>query len=205
MHEEFMAACERHRDFMDDPNAFWGWKSSPSVHILPFLRELYPGLQFVHVIRDGRDIAFGGRGSRTHTLYLARAILDGDPTPVVHGPSARRAEVKTVLGMPEATPERQILFWNRVNVDCADYAEREMSDSYLRVRLEDLCHSPEATIRRLVGFGGQAVEADAPVAWASSEVQTQTTIGRWKQEPPAVVAQLTQGARDGLQRFGYLS
>ena len=36
----------------------WGWKEPRSVYLLPFLAAELPGLRFLHVVRDGRDMAF---------------------------------------------------------------------------------------------------------------------------------------------------
>ena len=35
----------------------WGWKEPRSVYLLPFLAAELPGLRFLHVVRDGRDMA----------------------------------------------------------------------------------------------------------------------------------------------------
>ena len=36
----------------------WGWKESQAMFFLPFLYEKYPAMRLVHVLRDGRDVAF---------------------------------------------------------------------------------------------------------------------------------------------------
>src|SRR5207237_6942483 len=36
----------------------WGWKEPRSVYVLPLLAEQLPGLRFLHVVRDGRDMAY---------------------------------------------------------------------------------------------------------------------------------------------------
>ena len=36
----------------------WGWKLCESGYILPFLDFLFPDARFVHLVRDGRDVAF---------------------------------------------------------------------------------------------------------------------------------------------------
>ena len=38
--------------------AAWGWKEPRSIYLLPFFHRHLPGLRFLHVVRDGRDMAF---------------------------------------------------------------------------------------------------------------------------------------------------
>ena len=40
------------------PEQRWGWKLCETVCILPVLAVLFPEAQFIHLIRDGRDVAF---------------------------------------------------------------------------------------------------------------------------------------------------
>src|SRR5438128_2372897 len=35
----------------------WGWKEPRSIFLLPFLDECLPSLRYLHVVRDGRDMA----------------------------------------------------------------------------------------------------------------------------------------------------
>jgi hypothetical protein len=42
----------------------WGDKTPEYVRHLPVLRELFPRAQFIHIVRDGRDVALSGY--RTH-------------------------------------------------------------------------------------------------------------------------------------------
>jgi len=94
-----------------------------------------------------------------------------------------------------------MLWWTRVNGRVADYGEAELSDRYLRVRLEDLCEAPKRTVRRLFEFVG----SEAPMKPAVGEVMTPPSLGRWREHPEAEVACLTALGEDALRRFGYLS
>ena len=71
----------------------WGWKEPRSVYLLPFLAAELPGLRFLHVVRDGRDMAFSenqvqlrkhgdavlGRERRAGGAALDRALARGQP------------------------------------------------------------------------------------------------------------------------------
>ena len=39
-------------------NTRWGWKHCETGHALPVIARLFPNAQVIHLIRDGRDVAF---------------------------------------------------------------------------------------------------------------------------------------------------
>jgi hypothetical protein len=61
MVEDLLAFARRHTSDMPDAHGAWGWKAPRSICFLPFLYDELPGARFVHVIRDGRDLALKER------------------------------------------------------------------------------------------------------------------------------------------------
>ena len=67
------------------PNANrWGDKNPSHIHRLPQLLAMYPTAKFVHIIRDGRDVAtswlgvpFGPTDAATAAVTWSRAVLAG--------------------------------------------------------------------------------------------------------------------------------
>ena len=157
----------------------WGWKEPRSIYLLRFWNETMPGLRFLHFLRDGRDMAFSKNQNQLNW----------------HGPAVLGDELRKAQ-----TPVRSIALWNRVNLAAADYGERELGERYLRVRFEDLCADPAATVGSIFGFFG--VDADVPAAAAL--VRPPDTLGRWRQRSAKTVAELDETAREALERFGYL-
>jgi hypothetical protein len=157
----------------------WGWKEPRSIYLLRFWNETMPGLRFVHFLRDGRDMAFSDNQQQ---LKKHGGVVLGD--------DLRRAK----------TPTRSIALWNRVNLAAADYGERELGPRYLRVRFEDLCADPRATMAGMFEFFGLEGDAEA----AAAEVRPPDTLGRWQKRRAKVIAELTETARPALERFGYL-
>ena len=154
----------------------WGWKEPRSIYLLPFFRDELPELRFVHVVRDGRDMAFS-----TNQNQLRK-----------HGRAALGPE-------RDATPEpvRSIALWSWINLRAADYGERELGDRYLRLRFEDLCVRPREEIRRLLAF----FELRGDLEALAREIEP--PLGRWRAQPPAAVAELEAAGRKALARFGY--
>jgi hypothetical protein len=157
----------------------WGWKEPRSVYLLPLLAEQLPGLRFLHVVRDGRDMAFS-----ENQVQLRK-----------HGDA--------VLGASTEPDElRSISLWREVNVRAADFGERELGARYLRIRFEDLCAEPVAVTAQVLRFFG--LEGDAE-RFAAEEVEEPSSLGRWRAADPETVRLLEQRAGDVLRRFGYQS
>jgi Sulfotransferase family len=159
----------------------WGWKAPRSIYLLPFLYAQYPGLKFIHVLRDGRDMAFSKNQNQLRK----------------HGPK--------VLSWHErwfnAEPIRSILLWARVNIGAAEFGENRLSEAYLAVRFEDLCAKPAETTARIMRFLGDDLDA---ALIARAEIAPPRSMGRWRRQPPAVVSKLEQVAQTALRKFGYL-
>jgi GT2 family glycosyltransferase len=156
----------------------WGWKEPRSVYLLPFLAAQLPGLRFLHVVRDGRDMALS-----ENQVQLRK-----------HGDA--------VLGASdEAEALRSIALWREINLRVADFGEQELGDRYRRIRFEDLCEQPAVVAARVLRFFG--LEGDAQRA--AKEVQAPPTLGRWIDADPRLQAALNERAGDALRRFGYQS
>jgi hypothetical protein len=175
----FRACVVRHLGDRDSEDA-WGWKEPRSIFVLPFLQRELPTLRFLHVVRDGRDMAYS-----TNQNQLRK-----------HGTAASPARHTEPL-----TPLRSIALWNDANLRAADFGERELRERYLRIRIEDLCAEPTATIETILSFFG--LEGDAELI-GREEVRPPATFGRWRLEDPETAAALSERASEGLRRFGYL-
>jgi hypothetical protein len=158
----------------------WGWKEPRSVYLLPFLEEELPGLRFLHVVRDGRDMAFSD--NQVQLRKHGAAVLGDDGG--------------------EPSPLRSIALWSEVNLRAADYGERELGRRYLRIRFEDLCADPYAVTTDVLGFFGLHGDVERI---AREEVSPPQSLGRWRDEDASAIAELEAAAGEALRRFGYQS
>lgn len=179
---EFMEAQDRHRAELADPSAPWGYKQPRSLFLVPFLHAVHPGLRVLHVMRDGRDFARNGWG-KIGPLRFEDLLLDASE-----------------LAQPVAV--RRVLVWAHWNEIIADYAQRELGDRHLIVRLEDLCADPAPTIRRVLAFTGAKEEVTSAML---AEVRPPDSVGRWQHLDDALRESTTVAARPWLSRFGYLT
>jgi hypothetical protein len=161
----------------------WGWKEPRSIYLLRFLNAELPGIRFLHVVRDGRDMAFSD--NQKQLLKHGDAVLGGDLLSRI---------------LPTRRAARSIDLWSRVNSAAADFGEGELGDRYLRIRFEDLCLEPVDTTARIYRFFG--LEGD-PEAVALREVRDPGTLGRWKDRNGRTIDELQRTAGPALERFGY--
>lgn len=157
----------------------WGFKNPRSMLILPFYAEMFPGMKFIHVVRDGRDVTLGNE-------------LAGNEEYI----SAFTEPAESAL----SAQERMITFWGRSNAAAQRFGEQYLGERYLRVRFEDLCDHPAEHVAQLLKFAGvPATRLNAIVGM----VKKPGSIGRWRSFEPAMVQKVQSTGRPWLSQFGY--
>ena len=169
-----------HLDGLPGPDHPWGVKNPRSIFMLPYWAERFTGLRFLHVVRNGLDMAYSGN---TNQLRKYGDVVLRD-------------------GMEELSPDRAILFWEEANRVAADFGERHLSGRYHRVLLEELCADPAGVVRDVFAFIGAAPD-EAAYRNALAEVREPATLGRWRDQPIEQTARLAKLAWGGLEHFGY--
>jgi hypothetical protein len=182
MAADFREAVERHLSrTAAEKETHWGWKAPRSIYLLPFLHAQCPSLKFIHVLRDGRDMAFSKNQNQLRK----------------HGAQVLSWRERWL----NAAPVRSILLWARVNIGAADFGETRLQEAYLAVRFEDLCAKPIEMTTRIMQFLGVDLDAESI---ARAEIAPPQSMGRWRSQPSAVVSELEQAAQIALRKFGYL-
>jgi hypothetical protein len=181
MKEDFNAALAGHIPEAERRRVRWGWKAPRSIYLLAFLHAQFPQLKFIHVLRDGRDMALSQ--NQNQICKHGRAVLSW-------GERLFRSK-----------PERSVLLWEKVNSQAADYGEASLRENYLRVRFEDLCAKPLETTVQILNFLEATID---PEPIARTEITRPGSLGRWQACPPQIIAKLEATAATSLRRFGYL-
>lgn len=179
MDRDLDRALIRHRSATPAVDAPWALKHPRTVLMLPYLYARHPGMKFIHVVRDGRDMAFS-RNTTQVDLY-------GDL-------------LKPNIDIGQSSAEKSMLFWAHSNLQAKLFAEASLAKRYLRVRFEDLCADPETEVRRLFAWLHARDEA-AQVA--GEMVESPKSIGRWRTESDSVVERITRIGAEALKAFGY--
>ena len=158
------------------PGRPWGWKEPRCIYLLPFFHQQLPALRFLHVVRDGRDMALSANQNQLRK--------HGDAAPIPADLSQS---------------ERSMALWSWVNVAAARYGEEQLRDRYLRIRFEDLCSRPAEVAPGIVEFFGLTGDAVAAIR----TIAPPASLGRWRGEAPATIAALEEQGGAALVELGY--
>jgi len=152
---EFQKCVERQLLPIHGKKIRWGFKYTRSILLLPFLYCQFPKMQFIHVIRDGRDMIFSE--NQKQVSDFGKIILNKEnPTKI----------------------QDKLRFWSLVNFEANKYGEEKLKENYLFVKFEDLCLKKEETIIKMFDFLDISVENLAPFL---EKVNPPETMSRWKQ------------------------
>lgn len=164
----------------------WGWKNPQSINMLPMFFALYHGLKFIHVVRDGRDIAF------------SKNQQELEPTERGTGKFRWNQFLNT-----QPLPIASILYWQKINLEAFNFASKYLGDNYYILKFEDLCSSPINEITKICSFLNlDPTQFDLDKI--SKEVHTPSSIGRYKIHSPKVISQLERIGEEGLKQFNYI-
>jgi hypothetical protein len=181
MKEAFHAAVARHIPEAERRGTCWGWKAPRTIYLLPFLHAQFAQLKFIHLLRDGRDMALSPNQNQLRK----------------HGCAALSCRERLF----QSTAQRSILLWERINLRAADHGESALRENYLRVRFEDLCANPLAATTQIANFLGAPID---PEPIARTEIRPPKSLGRWRDCSPRIISQLETAGASALRRFGYL-
>ncbi len=162
------------------PGDPWGWKHPHTYLLLPFLRRHFPGLRFIHVVRDGRDMAFSGnqRQTRRYGPVLTPGLAPG--------------------------PVGSAAYWSAANLYAAA-GGAAMGEAYYVVRLEDLCAEPTKATYAMLRWAGLVADGTPvdDVSWAEQIVRAPSSLGRWRTSEYERLDEVVAAAAPGLAAFGY--
>lgn len=121
-------------------NGQWGWKE-PNTHVLlPELDQIIPGFRYIHVIRDGLDMALSNNKAQARNWYSKFMDRQLDPQ--------------------NLTPSDMLDFWLAANTRTMNYGRTKMGNRFHVLSYEALCTDPSREIRRLFAFLNRPVPAD---------------------------------------------
>ncbi|MBY0400754.1 sulfotransferase [Myxococcota bacterium] len=176
----FLRLIRAHRSGIPDEGSEWGWKNPRSMWLLPFFARIHPGLRFVHLLRDGRDMA----------LSRNRFLLED------HG--------RAILGDRRTGDalQDQLELWALGNRRATQDAARWLGSRALQIRYEDLCAHPIGELERLLDFLKLPL-ARAVVERIAARVKPSPDLGRGRRDrSPALLAATARHAAT-LNDFGY--
>ncbi|WP_116367398.1 sulfotransferase [Parahaliea mediterranea] len=137
----------------------WGWKE-PNTHIfLDMLNQRIPGLRYIHVVRNGLDMAYS---ENQHQLFLwGRALLG--------------------LNYQPESAEDSFRYWAEAHRRVMALG-RDMGPRFLLLNFDQLCIEPDEQLARLCDFLDIDPGHDE-LDTLRQRIKTPSSIGRHKREP----------------------
>jgi hypothetical protein len=191
-------------------------RSGASLLFVPELARMFPEAKFVHLFRDGRDVALS---MLRHPFFrlrvrlataLERLGIDPYRPPFVYGTSRLYVwyEAFSSRFLPveswflDAPPLEQAgRYWSRTIVEGERCLDELTTDRTLRVRYEDILAQPREELSRLMRFiEPGAVDSD----WLDqASALPRRPASTWRALPIEAVARLAHACAPGLQQLGY--
>jgi len=179
--EAFREAIMLHTWRMPKTSIAWGWKNPRNMWIIPFLAGQYPGLRFIHLIRDGRAMATSNN----------RNLL--------------RRSGERILGADWNEDPRicQLRLWMRGNLWGRRTALGWLGEErYLAIRYEDFCDNPGPVISRLLSF--LEIDLDQGILEGlTTAIRPSPRRHNWKREWMETDLHLDPETMAALELFGY--
>jgi hypothetical protein len=172
----------------------WGWKLCESAYALPVFAQLFPRARVIHLVRDGRDVAFCDHRGPDNAFWR-KVYFDTE-------------RIATWRGLRLTGPayRRRPHLYNAAHWSNAVRVARAygsmLGDRYLEVRYEDLCLDFAPTAARVLRFAG-APDVEGAIAQVAPRVSV-ASIGKHLREPARAQRDVIAIAKTELLAFGYL-
>ena len=173
----------------------WGWKLCETVYILPVLDYCFPEATFVHLLRDGRDVAFCDHKG-PDSPFWRKIYFNTD-------------RIRTHRGLRLTAPayRRRSHLYNAIHWSNSVARGRAygamLRDRYHEVRYEDLCHDLPGTATPLLERLGAPGAAEA-IARLEPDVSA-ASVGKFRRFAPRLVRQAVEIEKPLLLELGYLA
>ena len=172
----------------------WGWKLCETVYILPVLDYCFPDATFVHLLRDGRDVAFCDHKG-PDSPFWRKVYFNTD-------------RIRTHQGLRLTAPayRRRSHLYNAIHWSNSVARGRAygamLRDRYQEVRYEDLCHDLPGTAVPLLDSIGAPHTADAITRMQPD--MSLASVGKFRRFHPRLVRQVVEIEKPLLLELGYL-
>jgi hypothetical protein len=175
------------------PGARWGWKLCETLYILPVLWRIFPDARFVHLIRDGRDVAFSDHVAPAEPFWR-KVYFDTDRIERWNGRKLNQRAYRRASHIYNAR------HWvNSVTV--ARHYGAMTGGNYIEVRYEDLVLQPRQTAGKLLSDLGVTLDGAFMDRFVAA-IDTRP-VGKHEREPRRARSEAEAVLRPTLEAFGF--
>jgi hypothetical protein len=171
----------------------WGWKLCETLYILPILHRIFPDAYYVHLIRDGRDVAFADHVAPVEPFWR-KVYFDTDE---IRTWQNRKLSQRSYEGAPHIFNARHWV--NSVTV-ARNYGA-VIGEHYFEIRYEDLACNPRAAAKRL--FADLLIEADQEVIDTFATSVNSSAVGKHRRKNSRQQLEALRVLRPTLDAMGY--
>lgn len=181
-------------------------KTPTNAFLLPFLSRVFPDARFVHIIRDGRDVA----ASHLQRPWLrADAATSGkrEPGGYAYGPWAPWWVAAPEREAFESGPDelRMSMAWRRYTAAALESGPALGPERYLEVRYEAMVRDPRLVGTDLLDFLGVTDAASREMFLAALDRVDSKSVGAWRRTfDAAQLAVIEADSGPLLRRLGYI-
>jgi hypothetical protein len=171
----------------------WGWKLCETLYILPVLYRLFPDADFLHLVRDGRDVAFSDHVAPVLPFWR-KVYFD---TAAIGQWNGRRLDQRAYIEAPHVFNAQHWV--NSVNT--ARRYGAMIGERYREIRYEDLATRPADTARKIYGVLGLTPSNSAVERFAASV--SPGSVGKHRLQPARHLAEALHVLEPTLASFRY--
>lgn len=177
-----------------DQGARWGWKLCEATYILPVLDFLFPDGRYIHLIRDGRDVAFSDHRAPNNPFWK-KIYFNTDHVLAWRGLRFHKRDYERRSHVYNA------MHWANSVAVGRTYGAM-LRERYLEVRYEDLCESFDETAQRVLAFIGVNDAAEAIARIRPSVYRN--AVRKHLEQPNEKVREVVEITKPLLLSLGYL-
>jgi hypothetical protein len=153
----------------------WGWKEPHAIFFLHSIQAYYQKTKFILVLRNGLDMAYS---RNTQQLKYWGILFGIDPS--------------------NLEAQNRFEFWYRSNKHAIATAQGQFGDSFMTVKLEDLCLKKERSLEAIFGFVGLNPANISEDVWQIPRLPA--SYGRYKEYDTTWI---NEGVIQKLTEVGY--
>ncbi len=175
----------------------WGWKLSETGYVLPLVDYLFPQARYLHLIRDGRDIAFSNHVPPFNAFWQ-KIYINAEGVRYWRG--LWFGQMSKLAYRFDPLPYNVQHWINSVMV--GRQFGSMLGNRYMETRYEDLCLRFDAEAQRILSFI-DAPNVTTAIATLRPDVSA-TAIGKFRRHPPWQRWRAERLARPLLTTLGYV-
>jgi hypothetical protein len=179
----FVRGARRYMRWLGDRPMGWGWKFPETYLVGNYVAAAFPEARYVHVVRDGRDVAFKWHRSDRPDQRLGYRLL------------------RHLGALDQPHPMQAALSWD-FQVRRFERFARMRAEQVHTISFESLCTEPVATMEGVSRFLGVPM-TDECREYLAAQIRPEK-VAQHRHEDPAEVARVEAAIEPTLRRYGYV-